>query len=532
MTVFQDKKAIFHVFAGLMNQPYKLEDTENHKLTIDDFPERFHRIVFSAITNLFEQGVEKINAIEVDGYLSRFPEQYYVFNENNGFDYLTKSEEIGEPENFDYHLNRIKKYSFLRECKVAGIDISNIFDENLINPTEEEVQQAKFDEMTLDEMMNDIDLRLIGLKDKFLFESVSNGSHMSDNMEEMLELVSKEPSYGLPTPSLYLNTISRGLRKRKLYIFSGNSGSGKTRMLLAMMLNACVPEIFDRKQNKWIKTGATEGGLFISTELEEIEIKIPALCFIADVPEDKVNDGLATEEELMRLKKAAQIYKETNIRFEELHDFDLEDLEHVITKNIHQYGIGSVFFDYLHTTLKLFDSMAKQGAKNMQEHQVLRMMSIRLKNMCNKHNIFMASATQLNENHKLEGNMDQSSIEGSKSIVNKIDLGAIQLPLSVKDEKIIDTIMETGMTFGTYPTHTINIYKNRGGKHKNVRIFFAFNLGTLRMEDVFVTNYKNELLTDIPKKQIEFKNQEEIATEEEDELPDVFFEEPVKMIDF
>lgn len=517
MSVFQDKKAIMHVFSALMDQPTKLDDTETHKLSIDDFPERFHRIVFSAITNLHEQGVERINSIEVDGYLSRFPEQYHVFNENTGFDYLTKAEEIGEPENYEYHINRIKKYSFLRECVKAGIDISDIYDQTLIDITETENQQTRFDEMKLEEMMDNLETRLINIKDKFLFESVSVGSHMGDDVAEMIEGFTDEPNYGYPTPSGLLNTVTRGLRLRKFYCFSGNSGSGKTRMLLSMILTACVPEIYNSKTKQWEKTGANGKGLFISTELEDVEIKIPAVCFIANIAEDKVHDGDLTEEEQQRLKKASQILSQSNVWFEELHDFDLEDLEHVIIKNIHKYGIQLVSFDYLHTTLKLFDSMAKQGAKNLQEHQVLRLMSIRLKNMCNKHNIWIGTATQLNENHKLEGNMDQSSIEGSKSIVNKLDLGAIQLPLSVKDEKVVQTLMENGINFGKYPTHTVNIYKNRGGKHKMVRLFVAFNLGTLRMEDVFVTNYQNEAFSDIIPKKIEFKSDDEMKGDTVDE---------------
>lgn len=505
MTVFQDKKAILHVFSGLMDEPYKLDDTESHQLTIEDFPERFHKIVFSAITNLHEQGVERINAIEVDGYLSRFPEQYHVFNENSGFEYLTKVEELGEPENYQYHLNRIKKYSFLRECVKSGIDISDIYDETLIDITETEEQQSRFDEISLDEMMSNIETRMINLRDKFLFESISIGSHMGDDVNEMIEEYGESPNFGYPTPSEMLNSVARGNRLRKFYCFSGNTGSGKTRMLLASVLMACVPEIYDKKSGQWIKTGANGRGLFISTELEEEEIKIPAVCFIAEVEENKIHEGGLTEEEKERLKYAAEVLKKSAVWFEELHDFDMEDLEHVIVKNIHQNQVEVVSFDYLHTTLKLFDSMARQGARNLQEHQVLRLMSIRLKNMCNKHNIWIGTATQLNDNYKQEGNLDQSSIEGSKSVANKFDLGAIQIPLSPRDEKIVQALMEEGIGFSAYPTHTINIYKNRGGRHKMVRLFVSFNLGTLRMEDVFVTDYQNKPISDVKPRKIEFK---------------------------
>lgn len=151
----------------------------------------------------------------------------------------------------------------------------------------------------------------------------------------------------------------------------------------------------------------------------------------------------------------------------------------------------------MHSTLKMFDSLAKQGARNLQEHQVLRIMSIRLKNICNRYNVWIGTATQLNDSWK-QGVLDQSALEGSKSIVNKLDMGAIQIPLTTQDESLYAEIAnEANLGFGAMPTHTINVYKNRGNKWKLIRIWVSFNLGTLRMTDLFVTNYKGEVVTDI-----------------------------------
>lgn len=148
----------------------------------------------------------------------------------------------------------------------------------------------------------------------------------------------------------------------------------------------------------------------------------------------------------------------------------------------------------------MFDSLGKQGAKGLQEHQVLRIMSIRLKNICNRYNVWIGTGTQLNDSWK-EGALDQSALEGSKSIVNKLDLGAIQIPLTLRDEALFDEIkhdLDLGFS-DKEPTHTINIYKNRGNKFKMVRIWVHINLGTLRMTDLFVTNYKGEVIKITPR---------------------------------
>lgn len=498
----QDKNSFIHIFSALMQDPFKLSQSKEFPLSVDDFPERFHKIIFSAIYNLYHEGLEKITPFEIDGYLSNTPTQYQIFNDNKGGDYLEHVEETGEAENFEYHYARIKKFTLLRQYYQAGIDISDIYNLDMFTDAEQEIEQNKrFNEMSIQQMVKHIENKLIDIKDKFIFDNDGYGGHISENLSQILEDKQKAPSYGANFPSGFYNTATRGARKRKLYCVSGNSGSGKTRKLLADTLSFCVPIIYDLKKKKWVKTGAVGKGLFISTELEEEEIKIPALCYVAGVEESKIYDNDLFQEERDRLEIATKILEKADFWIEELFDFDVEDIEHLIEKYVNKYDVGFVSFDYIHSTLKMFDSMARKGAKNLQEHQLLRIMTIHLKNLCNKHDIWIGTSTQLNDSWKTDGNLDQSALEGSKSIVNKLDLGAIQLPLTIKDEQLYEEIKaQANFNFGEAPTHTINIYKNRGNRWKMIRIWVHFDLGTLRTTDLFVTNYKGEVVQMHPKK--------------------------------
>src|SRR5690606_24607303 len=111
----------------------------------------------------------------------------------------------------------------------------------------------------------------------------------------------------------------------KIYLFSGNSGSGKSRFSLGNVLGACVPTIYNPDTGEWEQTGANGKGLFITTELDEEEVKIPALCYIAAVEESHIHEGKLTKEESIRLDMAADILESTPIWFEELMDFDIAD---------------------------------------------------------------------------------------------------------------------------------------------------------------------------------------------------------------
>lgn len=507
-TILQDKKSIFQTFAGLMSNPDILGNTREYKLHTDDFPEAFHKIIFGVMYNLHTQGIERITRFEVDNALSEFPNQYRIYNENNGHDYLEKVEELGQPENFDLHYSRVKKYSFLRSCVSKGISISHIYDHTLIDVKESEEQQKLFNTTSLETMIKEVERKMLEIKDEFLFDSENQGSHMADNLREIMAEKMLRPSYGAGFSSKLFTAATRGARLKKVFLNSAPSGVGKSRFAISSMLSICVPEIWDSEANQWVLTGARGRCLYIGTELEEDEVKIPAICYIADVEEEKVQDATLSDEEKERLDKAIDILEKTPFWFEQLHDFDLADIEHTITKNINKNSVSYISYDYIHTSMKLLSSLGR-----LQEHQILLQMSIKLKEIANRLNVFLMTSTQLNGDYK-EGDMDDNSLSGAKAIAQKVDIGSIMLLVGKKDEDIIDDIMigqgDNKGRFGIRPNMSINIYKNRGNKWKLVRLWIYFNLSTLRITDCFATSYNGILIPHLKPLSVIFDEIEEV----------------------
>lgn len=522
----QDKQAYMPIFARLLREPDEvLRLSSGYKLTVNDFHERFHKVLFGVISELYHSGARKLDKFEINAHLKdSFQDQYAVYQVAGGDEYIDRLEMINDEINFDHHYNRVKKFSLLRHYTERGIDVSDIYDTTLIEPKEVSEMSERFNKLSVMDIVKHVDGKIIDIKTEFIVEKEGNGGHLAENIRDIFAKKKIALSYGANFISGFLNTASRGARLRKLYCISGNSGSGKTRSLLAHILNMCAPEIY--VNGEWVVTNNSGRGLFISTELEEEEIKIPAVCFLAQVDEDNVHNNTLTEEEEERLEHAFDVLERTPIWFEELFDFDDDDIEHEIEKHVNKNNVSYVGFDYMHSTLKMFDSLAKQGARNLQEHQVLRIMSIRLKNICNRYNVWIGTSTQLNDSWKT-GVLDQSALEGSKSIVNKLDLGAIQIPLTPQDEALYEQIKINGnLGFGLQPTHTINIYKNRGNRWKLIRIWVHFNLGNLRMTDLFVTNYKGEVITDITPTMVEQfldsgNEDEPFSTSKEDEAQEI-----------
>lgn len=495
---FQDKAVYANIFSALMQKPSLLRD---YKLEETDFPEMFHAILFSAIHNLYFSGTESITALTIDGYLKDMPTQYHVYNANEGVSYIEACLEMGIPSNFEYSFQRVKKFSLLRQYIAAGMDVSDFYNFNFKTPEQEVEQNSRFNNMSVQAIANHMETKLLRIKDKFMYEKDTFGGHGAQNVDRILKQLKEEPDYGISFQSGLYNTVTRGAKRGDFVTRSGNTNSGKTRSALGDLLFQTVPIIYSKKQGRWVFTGNREKGLFITTEMKEADIVVQCLCFIAEVQEDDLRDGTMTPEEQQRINLASQIFKKSAFYIEEMFDFDGDDLEYIIERYARLFGVGYVQFDYIHTTLKMFDSLAKRGARNLQEHQVLRILTIQLKSMANRLNIFLGSSTQLNSKWKEDGtgNLDESAIEGAKAIANKLDIGSIQIALTPQDEDFYEEnkVNIGALPFGLHPTHTVNIFKNRNSKWKFIRLWIHFDTGTLRTTDLFVTDYRGRRVNNI-----------------------------------
>ena len=135
--------------------------------------------------------------------------------------------------------------------------------------------------------------------------------------------------------------------------------------------------------------------------------------------------------------------------------------------------------------------------------QILFLFSAALKSVCNKFDVYLGSATQLNDNYKEDGNKDAGALKGSKAIIEKADGGILALPVTHKDLKNSNQFFESKGNFGSLvPNMAYYIFKNRGGKWKTIIIWTKLNMGTMREVDCFVTDYNYELITDIEKHQL------------------------------
>ena len=148
---YVNKQAIREILGSLLQDPSLIRE---YKIVQNDFPETFHKLIFAAINNLYKNGAEVIDAVAIDEYLSHYETQYQVFTKNEGINFLEKVQEMALQSNFKYYYDQLKKFSLLRSYAENGIDVSEFFDPDEIDPVTIEAQRKLLDEYSLQDIIN------------------------------------------------------------------------------------------------------------------------------------------------------------------------------------------------------------------------------------------------------------------------------------------------------------------------------------------------------------------------------------------
>lgn len=459
----QDTRSIMNVLGALLKKPDLLIESKI-ELEPNDFPVYFHKLTFGAIKKLYNTGTRNIDPSDVDTFLSNYKKQYKIFEKNNGLEYLYNAQDLCNIELFDYHVERIKKFSLLRNLQEKKFYIKNIYDES-----NEKIMQ-EFDEMSLADIISYYDKNLIEIQSCFM--GVEEGSHIAEGADELIQELEQSPEMGYDCGINALNYFIYGLRK-KYYLLTANSGAGKSRGQAYFSL--------------YLGYYLQIENLFISTEMKRDEIQTMMIAHLANVNERKILTGDTTDKEKKRIRKATKEFKKAKIHIVYMPDFTLEKIEYLMKKYIILKKVKFIFFDYIKEAISMLENINKKIGQ-IEGWKALNLFSERLKMLVEKYNIGIMSATQVGT----EGNT-----AGSKAIPNSVD---VWLKLRDLTDDEFEQFGFTNITDGMR-LMAIDGVKNRRGE-KDFLIILETDLGRLLYKEQIVV--QNGQTVTIPK--IKFEN--------------------------
>lgn len=483
----------------LMLQPNLLFQP-SFPLSKKDFsPEPFHQILFICIAKVAQSGAEEITEVEIENYAKNFPAQLETLVDNNYFEFISTVKELCVLSNYEMYYTAVRKFGLLRELKEQGFDIKDYFDEL----QDEEGQMAKLNEWSIQEILSDIELKGIKLRNKYDVKYVRDEMNAGEDTPELLEHFEDKPAFGALLQSPYLSTLYQGWCRGHLLLRSAPSGVGKSRLAVADLMTVGAKQMWDEDAQDFVDNPNYQGPtFFIHSEMStRFEIAPMFLACVSGVEYRTITNGLYTPEEKARVLKAGEILLDSQVALVDMPDFTNRSIERKIKEQVESRGATYGVFDYVQLQGALAAEYKSLTNMPVREDLVLKACVTELKAMAEAYNIGLFSMTQLNDNWKTAEFPDESCLSGAKSIKVKLDgasvvLGVKERPKEYK--RIEPYLRHKGFGSGSLakPNMIEYIYKARFGLlgAEKIKIWSYFDRGTFRRTDFFCTDVKDELV--------------------------------------
>lgn len=500
-----DKSSIQQVLGGLMQRPQFLSEVDKYSLTTADFSTRFEKYIFSAIYGLYHEGALSIQPIDIANFLEADVVGKKVFESQNGISYLNDIIDFSSIENFPYYYNRLKKINLLRDLKKQGFDVSEFYNEDLVDPKAEEINR-KFELLTTKDICDGIKRKLVGLEANYAKTGEVEVFELADGIDDFITELKETVNIGLSLQGRYYTKIIGGAQKGTLTIRSASSGCGKTRFAVGDACKLAYPISYNEHYRRWEETGHNQKVLFIITEQTYDQIRRMVLAYLTDINESRFNYDNFSEDELERIAIAKEIIKKyNNLTVVKMPSPTIELVKTMVRENCLIKNISYVFFDYVFINPSLLNTFHGFSLRN---DEVLLMFTTALKDLAVELNVAMFTSTQVNANADDNKNIrNEASLAGGRSTINKADNGCI-LARPTKEELEILEASEECKKKGI-PNLVLDVYKVRSGQWTQVRVWIKADLGRLKFIDLFVTDSRLDVIPDIDQEFDEVKNWEE-----------------------
>lgn len=489
---YYDTAAALQVLGCVMHKPDLIDDDSQHPLREMDFSNNeFHRTMYGAISNLIHMGAEKINAKAIEDYLEDKQKSLGVYKANGSSTWVQKTYNEADTLNFEYYYDRLKKMTLLRSYDDIGVDVSWIYDpDNILDVDKKESQNKRLDELTLEEVAQEVDDRVLRVREEVVDNSTDESQLASHGMQELLEELKVTPATGYPLYDVATDAIAMGARPGKVYLRSAGTGVGKSRSMMADACYLACDEIYEEGTG-WRSTGDQISTVFISVELDMQELQTMALAFISGIDEDKIINRIndLTFDEVERLKHAVEVFDKAPLVFEYFPNYSMKDIENCIKRNIRVHKAEAVVMDYITSSMKMIEEISK-ASKGMalREDQVLFQLSSKLKDIAGMFDIFILTATQINGMAKDAKYLDQNMLAGAKAIANRVDYGEIMVDVTPQDAEELTGLLAAHPEL-QMPTVKKSIYKNRRGKTNRILLWMHADKGRCRFKTLFATDF-------------------------------------------
>ena len=175
---------------------------------------------------------------------------------------------------------------------------------------------------------------------------------------------------------------------------------------------------------------------------------------------------------------------EDNFTIVRIPDPDIQTLQNIIREQAILHKIDFIFYDYIFISPALLSEFRGHGLRN---DELLLLMTTALKDLAVELNVGIFTSTQVNasaDNNREIRN--EASLAGGRATINKADNGIIMARPTNEELDMLKEIIASNIC--KEPNRVFDVFKVRSGQWSQVRIWSHVDLGTMRVEDLFITD--------------------------------------------
>lgn len=271
-----------------------------------------------------------------------------------------------------------------------------------------------------------------------------------------------------------------------LFLINDYITTHNTSLAFADACYLAFPIRYSEKTGKWEQEGSNQHVLFIITEqmIEQAQKKV--LSYLSGIPESVFKYGNFDKDVEKRLQGAYTIMKEyeDNFTIVRIPDPDIQTLQNIIREQAILHKIDFIFYDYIFISPALLSEFRGHGLRN---DELLLLMTTALKDLAVELNVGIFTSTQVNasaDNNREIRN--EASLAGGRATINKADNGIIMARPTNEELDMLKEIIASNIC--KEPNRVFDVFKVRSGQWSQVRIWSHVDLGTMRVEDLFITD--------------------------------------------
>lgn len=233
MTKYYREDTSNMLLGSLYVKPTLFDSPEMASLSEADFVNKMHKVTYSIMFNLYSIGHTKFSEGVIASYLKGRPQISQFFTKANdndepqGYSYLEKLSQTGDPAYFTPAFDMTKKMTLLRNLYHNGVDVSRFLDWDATDQKVIESQRAWLENTSIKDIAGEIGDSIDRIMNIATNGATVRSLQAGDNIEELIASLQENPDYGLPSYVEMKDTITRGNRMGKFYLYSAPTGGGR-----------------------------------------------------------------------------------------------------------------------------------------------------------------------------------------------------------------------------------------------------------------------------------------------------------------